>query len=342
MINGEINVGEVVCAKIDKNRRKNITIHHSNAHLLQAALVKVLGNEVKQAGSQVEENRTRFDFSFSRAMTKDEVNKVEAIVNQWIAENHIQKTTVTDVQDAINSGATALFGEKYEDKVRMVAIGDVSKELCGGTHVNSTADIRLTKIVSESAISAGTRRIEAVCGDTAIEYLSEKASEIDRLAHMFKIPHSELVDKIEKINEENKSLQAEINALKEEAAVAKIQSFISKAEDIKDGKLFVSKVDGLPAMFMKPAIEKINSKLGNSIIILVSIINENQISICTKVSDNFVQKGINAGKIVGEIASATGGKGGGRSNFAQGGGKESSKLDELLLKIKNDISEMLK
>lgn len=342
LINGEINVGEVVCAKIDKNRRKNITIHHSNAHLLQAALVEVLGNEVKQAGSQVEENRTRFDFSFSRAMTKDEVNKVEAIVNQWIGENHLQKTTVTDVQEAINAGATALFGEKYEDKVRMVAIGDVSKELCGGTHVNSTADIRLTKIVSESAISAGTRRIEAVCGDTAIEYLSNKASEIDQLAHMFKVPHSELVDKIEKMNEENKSLQAEINALKEEAAVSKIQSFISKAEDITDGKLFVSKVDGLPAMFMKPAIEKINSKLGNSIIILVSIMNENQISICTKVSDNFVQKGINAGKIVAEIASSTGGKGGGRPNFAQGGGKESSKLDEVLLKIKNDISEMLK
>ncbi|MGN0013815.1 MAG: DHHA1 domain-containing protein, partial [Candidatus Gastranaerophilaceae bacterium] len=278
----------------------------------------------------------------SRAMTKDEINKVEAIVNQWISENHPQKTKIMDVQEAINSGATALFGEKYEDKVRMVAIGDVSKELCGGTHVNSTSDIRLMKIVSESAISAGTRRIEAVCGNTAIEYLSEKASEIDKLAHMFKVPHIELIDKIEKMSEENKALQAEINTLKEEAAVTKIQSFISKAEEITDGKLFVSKVDGLPAMFMKPAIEKINSKLGNSIIILASIINEHQISICTKVSDIFVQKGINAGKIVAEIAAATGGKGGGRPNFAQGGGKDAANLDEILLKIKNNIFDMLK
>lgn len=339
VINGEIVIGDNVSAKIDKERRQNITIHHSNAHLLQAALVKVLGSEVKQAGSQVEENRTRFDFSFSRAMTKEEIIKVEEIINQWIGENHQQKTTVTDVQEAINSGATALFGEKYEDKVRMVTIGNVSKELCGGTHVNSTGEIRLTKIISESAIAAGTRRIEAVCGNTAINWLNEKAEEIDTLAHKFKIPHTELVEKISKMADENKDLQNEIKVLKEEAAVSKIQSFISKAEDINGGKLFVSKVDGLPAMFMKPAIERLSSKLGNSIVILTSVSSEGQISICTKVSDNFVKEGINAGKIVGEIASATDGKGGGRPNFAQGGGKTPDKLDDILLNIKEKIKE---
>lgn len=337
VINGEITIGETVCAKIDKERRQNITIHHSNAHLLQAALVKVLGNEVKQAGSQVEETRTRFDFSFSRAMTREEIIKVENLMNKWISENHQQITKVMDVQEAINAGATALFGEKYEDKVRMVSIGDVSKELCGGTHVNSTGEIRLTKIISESAIAAGTRRIEAVCGNTALAYLSEKADEVDKLSHMLKIPHTELVEKVEKISEENKLLQSEINKLKEEAAVAKVQTFLSKAEDITGGKLFISKIDGLPVMFMKPAIEKINSKLGNSIIILVSLIKENQITICAKVSDNFVKAGINAGKIVAEIAAATGGKGGGRANFAQGGGKESANLDETLLKINEKI-----
>ncbi len=341
VINGEIIIGDKVCAKIDKHRRQNITIHHSNAHLLQAALVKVLGSEVKQAGSQVDENRTRFDFSFSRAMTQDEIIKVEKLINQWIGQNLIQKTCVMDVQEAINSGATALFGEKYEDKVRMVAMGNVSKELCGGTHVNSTGEIRLTKIISESAISAGTRRIEAVCGDIAFEYLSEKADKVDKLSHLFKIPDAELISKIEKITEENKQLQTEINALKEEAAVSKIQTFISKAEDIKNGKLFVSKVDGLPAMFMKPAIEKISSKLGNSIIVLASIIGENQISICVKVSDKYISSGINAGKIVGEISASTGGKGGGRPNFAQGGGKNLEKLDDILLKIKADIISLV-
>ena len=341
IINGEAIIGDTVSAKIDKERRQNITIHHSNAHLLQAALVKVLGDEVKQAGSQVEETRTRFDFSFSRAMTHEEIVQVENLMNKWISENQKQITKVMDVQEAINAGATALFGEKYEDKVRMVSIGDVSKELCGGTHVGSTGEIRLTKIVSESAIAAGTRRIEAVCGDTAVKYLTEKADEVDKLAHMFKIPHTELVEKIEKISEENKSLQAEITKLKEEAALSKIQSFISKADDIKDGKLFVSKIDALPMMFMKPAIEKLGSKLGNSIIVFTSIQNNDQISICVKVSDNYVKAGINAGSIVKEIAEATGGRGGGKPNFAQGGGKDASKLDDILLKIKEDIINKL-
>ncbi len=341
VVNGEVTVGDTVKAVIDKERRQNITIHHSNAHLLQAALVKVLGDEVKQAGSQVEENRTRFDFSFSRAMTHDEIQKVEDIMNDWIGANYKQNTVVMDVQDAINSGATALFGEKYEDKVRMVAIGDVSKELCGGTHVKSTGEIRLTKIVSESAIAAGTRRIEAVCGKTAINWLSEKANEVDKLAHLFKIPHTEVVEKVEKLSEENKSLQTEVNTLKEESAVSKIQSFISRAEDLKDGKLFISKIDAIPPLFMKPAIEKLSSKLGNSIIVLTSVQNPEQISICVKVSDNYVKAGVNAGNIVKAIAEATGGRGGGRPNYAQGGGKDATKLDETLIKIKEEIIKLL-
>lgn len=341
VVNGDVIIGDTVNATIDKERRHNITIHHSNAHLLQAALVKVLGDEVKQAGSQVEEARTRFDFSFSRAMTQDEIAKVENIINDWIGADYKQNTVVMDVQDAINSGATALFGEKYEEKVRTVTIGDVSKELCGGTHIKSTGEIRLTKIVSESAIAAGTRRIEAVCGKTAINWLTEKANEVDKLAHLFKIPHTEVVEKVEKIADENKSLQSEINTLKEESAVSKIQSFISRAENLKDGKLFVSKVDALPALFMKPAIEKLSSKLGNSIIVLAAVQSPEQISICVKVSDNYVKAGVNAGNIVKTIAEATGGRGGGRPNFAQGGGKDSSKLDETLIKIKEEIIKLL-
>jgi alanyl-tRNA synthetase len=337
VINGEINIGDIVEAKIDKERRQNITIHHSNAHLLQAALVKVLGDEVKQAGSQVEENRTRFDFSFSRAMTKEEIQKVENLINRWIGENYEQRTEVMDIQDAIQSGATALFGEKYEDKVRTVSIGNVSKELCGGTHINSTSEIRLTKIVSESAISAGTRRIEAVCGETAIKWLSEKSEEIDKLSHKFKIPHTEVIEKVEKITEENKELIAELKKLKEEAAKAKIQSFISKAEDIEGGKLFINKIDGFSSEFMKTAIDTIAEKIGESVVVLVSVINENQLSICAKVTDKFVTKGINAGAIVKSIAEATGGRGGGRPNFAQGGGKDITKLDEILQTIRKQI-----
>lgn len=341
VINGEITVGEVAEAKIDSDRRKNITIHHSNAHLLQAALVKVLGDEVKQAGSQVEENRTRFDFSFSRAMTPDEIQKTENIINEWISKDYAQKTSVMDLDDAINSGATALFGEKYEDKVRMVAIGDVSKELCGGTHICHTGEIRLTKIVSESAIAAGTRRIEAVCGKAAFDYLSEKATVLDSIAHKFKVPTAEVAEKIDKLTEDNKNLQNELVKLKEENAKSKIQSFISKAEDVKDGKIFVSKIEGFEPSMVKSGLDMISSKLGNSVVVLVSVINENQLSIGAKVSDNFIAKEINAGKLVQKIAQATGGKGGGRPNFAQGGGKDTANLDNLLLEIKEELLKAL-
>jgi len=341
IINGEVNVGETASAKIDAERRKNITIHHSNAHLLQAALVKVLGDEVKQAGSQVEENRTRFDFSFSRAMTAEEIQKTENIINDWISKDYEQKTSVMDLDDAINSGATALFGEKYEDKVRMVAIGDVSKELCGGTHICHTGEIRLTKIVSESAIAAGTRRIEAVCGKTAFDYLSQKSSVLDEIAHKFKVPTNEVIEKIDKLSEDNKNLQNELSKLKEENAKEKIQSFLSKAEDVKDGKIFVSKVEGFEPSMIKTALDMISSRLGNSVIVLVSVINENQISIGAKVSDNFIEKNINAGKLVQRIAAATGGKGGGRPNFAQGGGKDTSNIDNIILELKEELLKTL-
>lgn len=341
VINGEVTVGETATAKIDEERRKNITIHHSNAHLLQAALVKVLGDEVKQAGSQVEEDRTRFDFSFSRAMTAEEIQKTENIINDWISKDYPQKTTVMDLDDAINSGATALFGEKYEDKVRMVAIGNVSKELCGGTHVCHTGEIRLTKIVSESAIAAGTRRIEAVCGKTALEYLSKKAADLDKIAHKFKIPFTEVIEKVDKLAEDNKILQNEISNLKEENAKQKIQSFISKAEDINGGKLFVSKIDGFEPAMVKTFLDLISSKLGDSVVVLASVINENQISIGAKVSDNFIAKDVNAGKIVQKIATLTGGKGGGRPNFAQGGGKDTTNLDNILLEIKDELKNQL-
>ena len=176
MINGEAKVDDVVVASIDTARRKEITIHHSNAHLIQAALRKVLGEEVHQAGSFVEDNRTRFDFTFPRAMTKDEVQDVEDIINAWIDEDIEQNTEVMNIEMAKKSGAMALFGEKYDDDVRVVKFGNISSELCGGTHASSTGKIRLTKIVSEAAVAAGTRRIEAVCGNTALQLLTEKAN----------------------------------------------------------------------------------------------------------------------------------------------------------------------
>lgn len=336
VINGEITIGEQVKAKIDVPRREEIRLHHSSAHLLQAALTKVLGNEVKQAGSQVEENRMRFDFTFSRAMTENEIFKVEDIVNNWISQGLEVTTQEMDIEQAKLTGAVALFGEKYEDIVRVVSMGIgencISKEFCAGTHARNTRDLRLFKIVSEGAIAAGTRRIEVVVSNAAFEYMNERVKEMSKLSQMFKVHSEEVIERVEKLQEENRELQKELAQAKEDSARAKFATFLSKAEDIEGGKLFVSKVEHFDGNAIRTGIEFMSQKLGESIIVLAS-----EKTVAVKVSDNFVKKGINAGKIVGEIARATGANGGGRPNFAQGGVKDASKLDEILQKIENDL-----
>lgn len=354
VVNGEVKVGDYAFAQIDSARRAQIRVHHTSAHLLQAALIKVLGDEVKQAGSQVEENRMRFDFTFSRAMTPQEIKKTEDIMNKWIGEKLPVNTDVMGIEEAKLTGATALFGEKYEDVVRVVSIGGkakcncgsdcscdhesgeekevISKEFCAGTHASNTADLRLVKIVSEGAIAAGTRRIEAVVADAAIDYLNAKSAEIDKLASRFKVHFDEVEARIEKLLEENKELQKELEETKAEMAKSKFATFVSKAQDIEGGKLFITKIENLDADAVKAGIEMLSNKLGESIIVLA-----NERMVIVKVTDGFVKKGINAGKIVGEIARATGANGGGRPNFAQGGVKDASKLDEVLSKIENEL-----
>ena len=336
VVNGEITIGEKVHAKIDVERREEIRLHHSSAHLLQASLVKVLGDEVKQAGSQVEENRMRFDFTFSRAMEPDEIFKAEEIVNKWIAEALPVTTEEMDIEHAKLTGATALFGEKYEDVVRVVSMGIqnhcISKEFCAGTHARNTRDLRLFKIVSEGAIAAGTRRIEAVVSKAAFEFMNAKVKEMDKLSLMFKAHYDEVLERVEKLQEENKELQKELTSAKEDLTRAKFATFLSKAQDIDGGKLFITKVENIDGNAIKAGIEFAAQKLGESVIILASAR-----TVAVKVSDSFVKKGINAGKIVGEIARATGANGGGRPNFAQGGVKDASKLDEILTKIEEEI-----
>ena len=336
VVNGEITIGENVHAKIDVARREEIRLHHSSAHLLQAALVKVLGDEVKQAGSQVEENRMRFDFTFSRAMEPDEIFKAEEIVNKWIAAALPVTTEEMDIEHAKLTGATALFGEKYEDVVRVVSMGNqtncVSKEFCAGTHARNTRDLRLFKIVSEGAIAAGTRRIEAVVSKAAFDFMNAKVKEMDKLSLMFKAHYDEVLERVEKLQEENKELQKELTLAKEDLTRAKFATFLSKAQNITGGKLFITKVENIDGNAIKAGIEFAAQKLGESVIVLASAR-----TVAVKVSDSFVKKGINAGKIVGEIARATGANGGGRPNFAQGGVKDASKLDEVLAKVENEI-----
>ena len=335
LINGEITIGETVQAMIDIPKREEIRLHHTSAHLLQAALIKVLGDEVKQAGSQVEENRMRFDFTFSRAMTPEELFKVEEIMNNWVAEALPVITDVMDIEQAKLTGATALFGEKYDDIVRVVSIGKnpcISKEFCAGTHARNTKDLRLVKIVTEGAIAAGTRRIELAVSKAAFEFMNAKVKEMDKLSLMFKTHYDEVYERVEKLSAENKELQKEIEKLQEENTRAKFATFISKAQDIEGGKLFITKVTEIKPLALKVGMEFLSQKLGESIIVLAS-----DKTVAVKVSDSFVKKGINAGKIVGEISRATGANGGGRPNFAQGGIKDASKLDEILPKIEKEL-----
>lgn len=337
VVNGEITIGETVKAQIDVPRREEIRLHHTSAHLLQAALIKVLGDEVHQAGSQVEPDRMRFDFTFSRALTPDEIFKVENILNNWVAKGLAVHTDVMDIEQAKLTGATALFGEKYGDVVRVVSIGNetcISKEFCAGTHARNTRDLRLVKIVSEGAIAAGTRRIELAVSKAAFDFMNAKVKEIDKLSIMFKTHYDEIVERVEKLQEENKELQKELVAVKEENTRAKFASFLSKAQDIEGGKLFITKVENIDGNAIKAGIEFAAQKLGESIIILAS-----KRTVAVKVSDSFVKRGVNAGKIVGEIAKATGANGGGRPNFAQGGIKDFSKLDEILAQVEEELKK---
>ena len=339
LLNGDVIIGDTVKAYIDIPRREEIRVHHTSAHLLQAALVKVLGDEVKQAGSQVEDNRMRFDFTFSRAMTHDEIKKVEDLMNKWIGEGFSVNTQVMGIKEAELTGATALFGEKYGDVVRVVSIEKdgncISKEFCAGTHARQLKDLRVAKIVSESAIAAGTRRVEVVVSNSAIHYLNAKSAEIDKLSAKFKSHFDEVVERVDKLTEENRELQKQVEKLEEENTRNRFAAFISKAQEISGGKLFISKVAALKPLAIKVGLEFLSQKLGDSVIVLAG-----ETTVAVKVSDNFVKQGVNAGKIVGEIARATGANGGGKPNFAQGGVKDSSKLDEVLAKVEKDIKNL--
>lgn len=332
LVNGEIELGSTVHAVVDKERRGQIKVHHTSAHLLQAALQKVLSGDVHQAGSQVEEDRMRFDFTFDRAMTDKEIQKAEDIMNEWISEDLDVTTKVMNIDEAKQTGAMALFGEKYEDEVRVVSIGDVSKEFCAGCHASHTGQLRLAKIVSESAIAAGTRRIEVVVAKSALKYLSDKANAMDKLATKFKAHYYEVEARVDKLQEENKELQKELTAVKSAQAKDKFKEFASKAVDINGGKLFVQRMEQIDSNALKEGVEMLANKLGDSVIVVVA-----GTSIFVKVSDNFVSNGVNAGNIVKEIATATEGKGGGRPQFAQGAVKNTDKLDEVLAKIEKDL-----
>ena len=320
-----LKVSDEVMASVENDSRKNIMRNHSATHLLHKGLKNTLGSHVEQKGSLVDESKTRFDFSHPKALTSDEIKSVEMFVNQEILNNTDTEAKTMHLDDAKKSGAMMLFGEKYADEVRVLSIGS-SKELCGGTHVKRTGDIGAFKIISETGISSGIRRIEATTGFNVIHYMNEHVSIIDRLAHDLKVPSSELLSKIDQIQDLMKEQEKNIQQLKSKIASPESGNLSKKAISIGDVKVVMEKLGAADAQALRETIDKLKAELKSAVIIL-SGVDQDKVTLAVGVTHDLVNK-IKAGEIANELALAIGGKGGGKPDLAMAGGSKPELLDQ--------------
>jgi len=338
---GTLRVGDSLTAKIDNSGRRRIQANHTATHLLQSALRQIVDDSISQAGSLVSSDRLRFDFNSPRAVTTEELQIIEDRVNSWIAEAHAAEVAEMPIALAREKGATAMFGEKYGDVVRVIDFSGVSMELCGGTHVSNTAEIGLFKIVSEAGVAAGTRRIEAVSGQAVLDYLNVRDKVVRDLGDRFKAKPEELPNRITNLQNELKDTQKQLAAVKSELAIVKSDQLLVQAESIGEFKIIVAKLGDVDAEALKTAAERLQQKLGNAAVILASIPEPDKVSLVAAFSPEVNKKGLQAGKFIGKIAEICGGKGGGRPNLAQAGGRDASKLQEALESARNLLVEGL-
>lgn len=327
MESGMISAGETVTLKVDVKGRKDTEKNHSATHLLQKALKTVLGSHVEQKGSLVTPDRLRFDFAHFQAMTEEELLKVENLVNEQIQAGLVVRTDIMDIEEAKKSGAMALFGEKYSEKVRVVSMGDFSKELCGGTHVENTGSIMLFKIISESGIAAGVRRIEALTGNAVLEYYKKQEAALHAAAKALKANPSEILDKIAHLQGEVKSLQSENESLKSKLAQGALGDVMDKVTEVKGVKLLAAKVEGVDMNGLRDLGDQLKEKLGEGVVVLVAV-NEGKVNLLAMVTDAAQKAGAHAGNLIKAVAAIVGGGGGGRPNMAQAGGKKPEKAQE--------------
>ncbi len=341
MSSGMLAVGDKVELKVDEERRNDTCKNHSATHLLQKALKTVLGSHVEQKGSLVAYDRLRFDFSHFQAMTPEEIKKVEALVNKAIEKQYPVKTEEMSLEDAKKTGATALFGEKYGDEVRVVNMGGYSIELCGGTHVDNTSRIGGFKIISETGIASGVRRIEALTGRAVRNYFESEEELLQKCAALLKTPAEELERKIEHLLAENKALKSENESLNSRLAKEAAQDAMDSVEDIEGIKLLCAIVPDQDMNSLRTLGDGFKEKLGEGVVVLASS-KDGKVSICAMASDEAVKRGAHAGNIVKETAPIVGGGGGGRPNMASAGGKEPSKLKEALDAVPDILRKMIK
>ena len=340
MISGMMKTGDEADLSVDAALRAKICKNHSATHLLQKALREVLGTHVEQAGSYQDGERTRFDFSHFAAMTPEELEKVEKIVNDKIAEAIPVRTDVMTVDEAKKTGAMALFGEKYGETVRVVSMGDFSKEFCGGTHVKNTSEIAAFKIISENGVAAGVRRIEALTGDNVFAYYRNLEKELLEAAKAAKATPATLTEKIEHMQAEIKALTSENESLKSKAAKEALGDVMDQIVEVKGVKLLASAVDGVDMNGLRDLGDQLKEQLGEGVIVLASSC-EGKVNLIVMATDAAMKQGAHAGNLIKSIAGKVGGGGGGRPNMAQAGGKNPAGVDEALVKAVEVVKEQV-
>ncbi len=341
MTKGMIKTGDVARLLVDEPARMDICKNHSATHLLQKALRTVLGSHVEQKGSFVSPERLRFDFTHFQSMTDEELADVEAIVNEKIAQAIPVVTDIMSIEDAKKTGAMALFGEKYGETVRVVSMSDFSKEFCGGTHVSNTAAIRLFKIVSESGVAAGVRRIEALTDMGVIHYYAELENTLNSAAKAAKTESAQLVRRIQAMNDEIRALSGENEKLKAELANNALGDVTQNAVDVKGVSFIATKVENVDMNELRNLGDKLKNQIGSGVVLIVSVQGSDKVNMIAMATDDAIAKGAHCGNLIKAVAPIVGGGGGGRPNMAQAGGKNPAKADELLEKAAGVLEGML-
>ena len=341
---GILTIGQKVKTNVSSSNRAKAAANHTATHLLQSALKSVVDESVGQKGSLVAFNKLRFDFNSSNPISKDQISKIETLVNSWIMENHALEIKNMSKSEALEKGAVAMFGEKYDDEVRVVNVPGVSMELCGGTHVKTTSELGSFKIISEEGISAGVRRIEALSGQSALEYFSDRNALVNQLSDLLKANPNQLFERVNNLQAELINKKKEIQKMKDEIAYIKYSSIKSSAEIVNSFSILVNQIDGLDGNSLQSAALNLTSNLGNkAIVILGGIPNPENRKLLFAVSlgDDAVKIGLHAGKLINEIARICSGGGGGKPNFAQAGAKDIDKLSDALDYAKNHLKKTL-
>ena len=335
---GTLSVGDTVTLDVYEDRRRATMRNHSATHLLHQSLRDVLGDHVNQSGSLVEPHRFRFDFTHFSALTEEELEEIEYRVNEQILNNLNVKVEEMDIDKAKEKGAAALFTEKYGQKVRVVQMGNFSIELCGGTHVNRTGDIGLLKIVSESSIASGIRRIEAVTGFNALEYVNDREELLVKSANLLNADIKEIPEKIDKLKDNIKELEKEVRSLKDQIAHSKSTDIIDQLKEVNGVNLLTHKLEDVDNNALRKMADKLQNKIESGIIVLASALDE-KVLFVAKITSDLVDQGYNAGDIIGQVAQVAGGGGGGRPDMAQAGGSRVDKIDEALEKAEEIVRE---